>query len=74
MIRFIPLIFLSVFLRTSTYGQQDQPHYLFDSLYFADPAVHVLDGKIYIYPSHDISTDVKDGAGGGHYNMKDYHV
>ena len=53
---------------------QESPKYLFDDLYFADPSVHVFDGKIYIYPSHDIQTDVKDAANGAHFNMKDYHV
>ena len=27
--------------------------YLFPADYMADPSVHVFDGKIYIYPSHD---------------------
>ena len=53
---------------------QESPRYLFNDLYFADPSVHVFDGKIYIYPSHDIQTDVKDAANGAHFNMKDYHV
>lgn len=53
---------------------QEIPKYLFDNLYFADPSIHVFDNKIYIYPSHDIDTEVKDPTNGGHYNMKDYHV
>lgn len=52
---------------------QMAPHYLVDSLYFADPSAHVFGDKIYIYPSHDIKTD-KTGANGDHYDMKDYHV
>jgi hypothetical protein len=27
--------------------------YLFPSNYMADPAVHVFNNKLYIYPSHD---------------------
>lgn len=27
--------------------------YLVPDDYMADPAVHVFDGKVYIYPSHD---------------------
>lgn len=53
---------------------QEIPKYLFDNLYFADPSIHIFDNKIYIYPSHDIDTEVKDPTNGGHYNMKDYHV
>lgn len=53
---------------------QESPRYLFDDLYFADPSVHIFNNKIYIYPSHDIQTEVKDAANGAHFNMKDYHV
>ena len=28
--------------------------YLVPGDYMADPAVHVFDGKLYIYPSHEI--------------------
>lgn len=53
---------------------QESPRCLFDDLYFADPSVHIFNNKIYIYPSHDIQTEVKDAANGAHFNMKDYHV
>lgn len=53
---------------------QNKIHYITDSLHTADPSVHVFDGKIYIYPSHDIETGIVDGKDGAHYNMKDYHV
>jgi hypothetical protein len=42
--------------------------------YTADPSAHVFDGKIYIYPSHDIESDVPQDDLGGHFNMMDYHV
>lgn len=61
-------------LFTQTVFAQQNPRYLFDNLYFADPSIHVFNNKIYIYPSHDIDTEVKDPTNGGHYNMKDYHV
>jgi Glycosyl hydrolases family 43 len=43
-------------------------------IYTADPSAHVFDGKIYIYPSHDI--DVGDAFDdlGSHFAMEDYHV
>ena len=28
-------------------------------IYTADPSAHVFDGKIYIYPSHDIEAGIK---------------
>nr|WP_243406399.1 glycoside hydrolase family 43 protein [Siphonobacter curvatus] len=44
-------------------------------IYTADPSAHVFNGKIYIYPSHDIdSENVKRDDDGGHFAMRDYHV
>ena len=40
----------------------------------ADPSVHVFDGKIYIYPSHDWESGVPENDNGDHFNMKDYHA
>lgn len=42
--------------------------------YTADPSAHVFNGKIYIYPSHDVDTGVKDNSDGDHFDMHDYHV
>ncbi|MBQ4276841.1 MAG: family 43 glycosylhydrolase [Bacteroidaceae bacterium] len=49
-------------------------HYLFPSDYMADPSVHVYNGKIYIYPSHDWESRAGEDDDGGHFQMKDYHV
>ncbi|MFP3594162.1 glycoside hydrolase family 43 protein [Chryseobacterium sp. SIMBA_038] len=65
---------LSFLLLSQLAYSQETPRYLFDDLYFADPSIHIFNNKIYIYPSHDIDTEVKDPTNGGHYNMKDYHV
>ncbi|ORT51165.1 alpha-N-arabinofuranosidase [Vibrio sp. qd031] len=43
-------------------------------MYTADPSAHVFDGKIYIYPSHDIETDQPLNDSGDHFDMRDYHV
>jgi beta-xylosidase len=43
-------------------------------IYTADPSAHVFEGKIYIYPSHDVDLDVADDADGDQYQMADYHV
>ncbi|MFP4092050.1 MAG: glycoside hydrolase family 43 protein [Cyclobacteriaceae bacterium] len=43
-------------------------------IYTADPSAHVFDGKIYIYPSHDIDAGEAFDDLGSHFNMQDYHV
>ena len=40
----------------------------------ADPSVHVINGSLYIYPSHDWESGVPENDNGDHFNMKDYHV
>ena len=48
--------------------------YLFPSDYMADPATHVFNGRVYIYPSHDRDAHVGENDNGDHFQMKDYHV
>ncbi|UNK48760.1 glycoside hydrolase family 43 protein [Lysobacter sp. S4-A87] len=43
-------------------------------IYTADPSAHVFDGKLYIYPSHDIDAGLPFDDDGGHFGMEDYHV
>lgn len=43
-------------------------------LYTADPSAHVFEGKLYIYPSHDIDHDGPTNDNGDQYAMEDYHV
>lgn len=47
---------------------------LIREIYTADPSAHVFDGKIYVYPSHDIESNVPQDDEGGHFDMKDYHI
>jgi Glycosyl hydrolases family 43 len=47
---------------------------LVEHIYTADPSAHVFDGKIYIYPSHDIEAGVPFNDNGDHFDMRDYHV
>jgi len=47
---------------------------LVSHIFTADPSAHVFNGKIYIYPSHDIESEVKEDDMGSHFDMKDYHV
>jgi len=48
--------------------------YLVPNDYMADPAVHIFNGKLFIYPSHDWESEVAENDNGDHFNMKDYHV
>ncbi len=43
-------------------------------IFTADPSAHVFDGKIYIYPSHDLAHDCVDNDNGDQYAMEDYHI
>lgn len=43
-------------------------------IYTADPSAHVFNGKIYIYPSHDIDAGDAFDDLGSHFAMVDYHV
>ena len=53
-------------------NQMSQP--LVDHMYTADAATNVFDGKLYIYPSHDIETGADFDDDGGHFQMRDCHV
>ncbi len=43
-------------------------------IYTADPSAHLFDGKVYVYPSHDIDGGAPFDDDGGHFCMEDYHV
>ncbi len=47
---------------------------LVSHMYTADPSAHFFDGKIYIYPSHDIDAGIPFNDNGDHFGMEDYHV
>lgn len=49
-------------------------NYLIKDLYIADPSAHVFNDKIYVYPSHDIETGIKENDNGDHFDMRDFHV
>jgi hypothetical protein len=48
--------------------------YLVKDLYTADPSAHVFNGKLYIYPSHDVESGIPENDNGDHFDMRDYHV
>jgi hypothetical protein len=43
-------------------------------IHTADPSAHVFEGRLYIYPSHDIDGGVPADDLGSHYCMEDYHI
>ena len=47
---------------------------LITHIYTADPSAHYFNGKIYIYPSHDIDAGEAFDDLGSHFAMEDYHV
>ena len=47
---------------------------LVTNIFTADPSAHVFDGKIYIYPSHDMDIDHEEDDDGEQYCMEDYHI
>ncbi|MGN1218524.1 MAG: glycoside hydrolase family 43 protein [Phocaeicola sp.] len=51
-----------------------EERYLFPADYMADPSVHVFNGRLYIYPSHDRESGIPENDNGDHFNMNDYHV
>jgi hypothetical protein len=43
-------------------------------IFTADPSAHVFEGRIYVYPSHDIEAGIPENDEGDHFDMVDYHV
>ncbi len=67
-------LYLSAFAQTNN-GKNPISQPLVSHIYTADPSAHVFNGKIYIYPSHDVDAkDVKEDDDGGHFAMRDYHI
>ena len=51
-----------------------EKRYLVPGDYMADPAVHVFNDRLDIYPSHDWESGSPENDNGDHFNMKDDHV
>src|SRR3954451_25357842 len=72
---------LTTTIATSSNAQKsnsDTGHYLAQPLikdiYTADPSAHVFNGKIYIYPSHDVDAGIPENDNGDHFDVRDYHI
>lgn len=60
--------------RNSSINKRAVPSPLVTHLFTADPSAHVFEGKIYVYPSHDIDAGIPFDDLGSHFAMEDYHV
>src|SRR3546814_20465594 len=47
---------------------------LVTDIYTADPAAHVWNGKIHVYPSHDIDGPTPEAALGRTFELRDYRI
>jgi len=72
-LRVIALIF-AICVIGCTSQPKKWTRYLYPKDYMADPAAHVFNGRIYIYPSHDRRTGITDNTRGDAFDMIDYHV
>ena len=57
-----------------SYQNVEQNKELIHHMFTADPSAHVFNGKLYIYPSHDLGNENVDDGSGDHFWMEDYHV
>lgn len=55
-------------------GAAEPARYLMPNLFTADPSAHVFEGKLFIYPSHDVESGIEPNDSGDHFDMRDYHV
>ena len=67
-------LFYSIFGNLAAQPGNTKLKPLVSDLFTADPSAHVFNGKIYVYPSHDIEADMPQDDEGGHFQMRDYHV
>jgi len=63
-----------IFIVSCTSQPKKWTRYLYPNDYMADPAAHVFNGRLYIYPSHDRRTGITDNTRGDAFDMIDYHV
>lgn len=68
-IRPLSTLLSSVFFSSLVFAQNP----LVSHLYTADPTARVFDGRLYIYPSHDVDTCTANQGSNG-FCMPDYHV
>jgi hypothetical protein len=70
-IKSINLIFIFIVLLLNTVGAQNP---IIRDQFSADPTARVFNGKVYLYPSHDIPTPPGKKLRENWFCMEDYHV
>lgn len=66
------LFILGAFCVAANFAQADNPLVL--EQFSADPTARVFEGRVYVYPSHDIPVPPGSGARPNWFCMEDYHV
>ncbi|MEK7718815.1 MAG: alpha-N-arabinofuranosidase, partial [Bacteroidota bacterium] len=51
---------MAITITTANAQIKQKPRYLVKDLYIADPSAHLFNGKIYVYPSHDIEAGIPE--------------
>jgi beta-xylosidase len=78
LLMYIAFPVIAIFLSSVTSGISAQTlkmkDHIITNIYTADPSAHVFDGKLYIYPSHDLDKNKEYEGNGDQYDMEDYHV
>jgi len=72
-LRIIAFLFLSLLIQGCV-KKLNKP--IISSIYTADPSAHVFNGRLFVYPSHDLAKDkyYADQKNGDQYDMDDFHV
>ena len=73
-INLLAIVLMAITITTANAQIKQKPRYLVKDLYIADPSAHLFNGKIYVYPSHDIEAGIPENDKGDHFDMRDYHV
>ncbi len=68
------LVMMAIAYSTANAQLKEKSRYLVKDIYIADPSAHVFNGKIYVYPSHDVEAGIAENDNGDHFDMRDYHV
>lgn len=71
-IRFQPALLLFSLLLSLSFGTSAQNPFITDQ-FTADPSARVFNGRVYVFPSHDIPAQPGRGRAGW-FVMEDYHV
>jgi len=70
----LAIFLMAIAITTANAQMKQKPRYLVKDLYIADPSAHLFNGKIYVYPSHDIEAGIPENDNGDHFDMRDYHI